>query len=61
MRAERLTPRTAAAAWDAVVKTYRGPVKLPALDIVHLFSGRKTITWREALECIVREIDAANQ
>jgi hypothetical protein len=61
MRAERVTPRTAAAAWNAVVKTYRGAVKLPALDIANLFGGRKTITWREALAGITREIAAANR
>lgn len=61
MRADRLTKRTAAAAWDAARQVYHGPLQLPELNLGKLFAGRKTITWREALAGIAREIDAANQ
>jgi len=60
MRAERITQRTAAAAWEAAQRVYSGPVNLPTINLGELFKGRKSITWREALASIREAIEKAN-
>jgi len=60
MRAERLTQRTAEAAWNAARQVYNGPLQLPCLDMGKIFNGRKSITWREALAGIKEAIESSN-
>jgi len=64
MRQERLTKEKAQVIWsavtDAVQRTPRLQVKLPALDMGAIFGDRKTMTCAAIVGEISRAIDIVN-
>lgn len=64
MRANRLTVKTAEAAIDAARRICLNPwaqMKFPSIDVKDMFKGRKSITWKEALEYYTAALNAVNR